>query len=51
MTGTESGLCYVVSTGVDASASLAFAYLADPAKVGEWALGSYNSRVVAGDVY
>ena len=49
---TESReLSHVVTTDVAAPAGFAFDYLADPAKVGEWALGSYNSRVVAGDVY
>lgn len=51
MTGTETGLCYVVSADVAAPASFAFDYLADPAKVGEWALGAFNARPVADDVY
>jgi len=51
MTGTESGLCYVVSTDVAAPARFAFAYLADPAKVGEWALGSFNARPVAAEIF
>lgn len=49
---TESReLSYVVTTDVTAPAKFAFAYLADPSKVGEWALGAFNARPVAGDVY
>ena len=52
MTDRESDLCYAVTAEVAAPASFVFAFLADPAKVGEWALGAFGARRIgAGDVY
>lgn len=52
MTGSSSDLCYVVTTDVAAPARAAFDYLADPAKVGDWALGAFNARRLGtGDAY
>jgi hypothetical protein len=51
MTGSRDDLCYVVTTDVAAPARFAFDYLADPSKVGDWALGSFNARPLGGDVY
>jgi hypothetical protein len=51
MGNPDSDLCYVVTAEVAAPARVAFDYLADPAKVGEWALGSYNAKPVGGGIY
>jgi hypothetical protein len=50
---TESEtLCYAVSTIVAAPAGFAFAYLASPVNVGEWALGSFGARRIgSSDLY
>ncbi|HEY7608366.1 MAG TPA: hypothetical protein VIF14_03970 [Alphaproteobacteria bacterium] len=46
MTGTESDLCYVVTAAVAAPPRVAFDYLADGTKVGEWALGAFEAKRV-----
>ncbi len=46
MATNDSDLCYVVTAEVAAPAKLAFDYLADGAKVGEWALGALEARRV-----
>jgi hypothetical protein len=51
MAGSSDDLCYVVTTDVAAPARVAFDYLADPGKVGDWALGAYSARPLGGDVY
>ncbi len=37
-------LCHVVTMLVETPAERAFAYLSSPAKVGEWALGSFGAQ-------
>ncbi len=44
MTANDSDLCYVVTAEVAAPARLAFDYLADGTKVGEWALGALEAK-------
>ena len=52
MTGTDSDLCYTVTAEVAAPARVAFDYLADGAKVGEWALGALAAkRAGASDLF
>ena len=46
MSQADSDLCYTVTAEVAASARVAFDYLADGAKVGEWALGALEARRV-----
>ena len=49
---SEPDLCYTVTAEVAAPARVAYEYLADGAKVGEWALGALAAkRVGAGDVF
>jgi len=48
----DNDLCYTVTAEVAAPARVAFAYLADGAKVGEWALGALDAkRVGTSDVF
>ena len=47
----ENDLNYTVTAAVPAPARFAFDYLADPAKVGEWALGALHAKPRGGGVY
>ena len=48
----DTDLCYTVTAEVAAPARVAFEYLADGAKVGDWALGALEAkRVGASDVF
>ncbi len=40
---TPDPLCHVVTAHIEARADDAFAYLANPEKVGEWALGAFGA--------
>src|SRR5262245_54109436 len=49
---SERDLCYTVTAEVAVPARVAFDYLADGAKVGEWALGALEAkRVGASDLF
>jgi hypothetical protein len=49
---SDSELCHTVTAEVAAPARVAFDYLADGAKVGDWALGALAAkRVGTGDLY
>jgi hypothetical protein len=49
---SEPDLCYTVTAEVAAPARVAFDYLADGAKVGDWALGALEAkRVGTSDVF
>ena len=41
---THSQICHCVSVEVAVAAENAFSYLADPQKVGRWALGCFNTQ-------
>jgi hypothetical protein len=41
-----SSLSHCATTACDAPADAAFAFLADPARLGSWALGCWNARIV-----
>lgn len=41
---THSQICHAVSVEVAVAAEDAFTYLADPQKVGRWALGCFNAQ-------
>lgn len=47
----ENDLNYTVTAVVPAPARFAFDFLADPAKVGEWALGALNAKPLGGGIY
>ena len=47
---TDRSLAHCVSALCDASAADAFAYLADAERIGEWALGCWDTRRGDGDV-
>jgi hypothetical protein len=44
-------LCHTATALVDAPPDLAFAFAADPARVGEWTLGSFAARPAGGGVF
>ncbi len=46
MNNADQNLCYTVTATVAAPARVAFDYLADGAKVGEWALGALEAKRV-----
>ncbi len=46
MNNADQDLCYTVTAAVAAPARVAFDYLADGAKVGEWALGALEAKRV-----
>ena len=52
MAANDTDLCYTVTAEVAAPARVAFDYLADGSKVGEWALGALAAKRVDGsDVF
>lgn len=52
MSGDDGELCHTVTAEVAAPARVAFDYLADGAKVGEWALGALAAkRIGTSDVF
>jgi hypothetical protein len=48
MPSESDSLCYVVSTLVAAPPRVAFAWLANPENVGQWALGAYGAKRIPG---
>jgi hypothetical protein len=48
---SENDLGYTVTAAVPAPARFAFDFLADPANVGNWALGALNAKPLGGGVY
>lgn len=47
----ENELCYTVTAAVPAPARFAFDFLADAARIGDWALGAFNAKPQGGGVY